>query len=170
MSEGHVTLLLKSLLWFSVTFKMSQLGMRASHGVCLAFHSPVCIPHTSPCSHTGPLAMLQPCIPCHRHALLILLLHLCVITCSSSVECLWARRAQAFPGQDALFPPLLPVALCAKTCPHATLFRDCLFLCPCPSVACELLGGRNHVLLISDPRRLARRLAEYVFHNCVWSA
>lgn len=162
MSEGHVPLLLKSLLWFSVAFKMSRLGIRASHGICLTFHSPACIPRTSSCSHTGPLTILQPCILSHHHALLILLpLHLCVITCSSSVECLWARRAQAFPGQD-VFSSLLcsPVALCAKTCTHTTLFRDCLFLCPSPSVACELLGGRNHVLLISDPQRLAQCLAQ----------
>lgn len=161
MSEGHGPLLLKSLLWFSVAFKMSRLGIRASHGICLTFHSPARIPRTSSRSHAGPLAILQPCILSHHRALLVPLpMHLCVTTCSSGVECLWARGAQAFPGQDVFSLLCSPVALCAKTCTHTTLFRDCLFLCPSPSVACELLGGRTHVLLISDPPRLAQCLAQ----------
>lgn len=159
MSEGHVTLLLTSRLWFPVAFKMSPLGIRASRGICLILHSPARIPRTSSCSHSGPLSILQPCTLSHRHALLILLLHLCVTTCSSSVECV-GSEGPGFPGAGRVVPSSAPRgALCEDLdTRHAALC--CLFLCPSPSVACEPLGGRNLVLLISDPQRLAQCLAQ----------
>lgn len=146
-------------------------GLRPLMAACLIFHSPAPIPRTSSCSHTGPLTVLQPLHPlpsrCSAH---IVPSPLCVSKRVSSVECLWALRARLFQGRIGCSLLCSHEALWAKTCTHATLFCDCLFLCWSPSVACELLGGRNHVLLISVPPASSTVPGtEYVFHNCMWS-
>ncbi|XP_060014768.1 RAS guanyl-releasing protein 2 isoform X4 [Lagenorhynchus albirostris] len=154
-----MSLLLKNLLWLPIVFKMPRLGIKAFHSLRPACHS--CLIFHSPPPHTRHL-MLQLHGSTHHSAAPASFPTMALCSCplasssvlsklSTSVECLWTLS-----GQNLSFLPLFlhdtscrPLPKDLHTC--ATLFRDCLFLCLSPSVDCELLGGRNRVLLISVP-------------------
>lgn len=79
------------------------------------------------------------------------------------------------PGQNLPFFPVFSRDALCRLLPRALgtcvpLFGDGMFLCLSPLVDCELLEGRNRVLLISVPQRLAQRLAQSTLSIRVLSA
>lgn len=95
---------------------------------------------------------------------------------SSGTKSPWALRVQGSSRVEFVVPSsvlhgTLYRLLYKDLCTCVTLFCDHVFLCLSPSVDCELLEGRNRVLLISVfPAPSTVPGTEYVVHKRVLNA